>query len=229
VPRARSWTDEQLTAAVAASRTLSEVCRRLGILPGKYDVLRRHIARLGLDASHLPRAGAGSPRTSRRYTDEDLIEAVRVEGTVHGVLRRLGYNPSGGMYRSVVAQIRKLDLDTSHFVGRSWARGRSRPSWRVKPLNELLVKGSTTRSGHIRTKLIAAGLKPAHCERCGLSEWQGEKLPLHLDHVNGDHTDNRLENLRILCPNCHSLTDTWCGRKGRPAYSNLAERQRLER
>jgi hypothetical protein len=172
VPRARSWTDEQLTAAVAESRTLSEVCKRLGILPGKYDVLRRHIARLGLDASHLPRAGAGSPRTSRRYTDEDLIEAVRVEGTVHGVLRRLGYNPNG-VYRSVVAQIRKLDLDIAHFVGRSWARGRSRPSWRVKPLSELLVKGSTTRSGHIRRRLIAAGLKPAHCERCGLSEWQG--------------------------------------------------------
>lgn len=223
MPRPRRWTDEQLAAAVAASRTLSEVCRRLGILPGKYDVLRRHIARLGLDAAHLPRAAAGSPRTGRRYRDEDLIEAVRSETTVHGVLRRLGYEPNGGMFRAVVAHIRSLDLDTSHFRGQRWAQGVRRPSGRTRSLPELLVRGSTIRSGALRRKLISAGLKPAHCETCGLTQWRGEPVPLHLDHINGDHTDNRLENLRILCPNCHAQTTTWCRPKAR---AGVLQRQR---
>jgi hypothetical protein len=217
MPRARSWTDEQLVAAVAASRNLSEVCRRLGIRPGKYDVLRAHIRRLGIDASHLPRASAGSPRTSRRFRDEDLIEAVKIERTVHGVLRRLGYSTSGGMFRYVVAHIRRLELDTSHFVGQRWARGLRRPSTKITPLDQLLVKGSTTTSGNLRRRLIAAGMKPAHCEECGLTEWRDNRLPLCLDHVNGDHTDNRLENLRILCPNCHAITETWCRRNVKPA------------
>lgn len=220
MPRARSWTDEQLVVAVAASQNLSEVCRRLGIRPGKYDVLRAHIRRLGIDASHLPRAGAGSPRTSRRFRDEDLVEAVKIERTVHGVLRRLGYSTSGGMFRYVVAHIRRLELDTSHFLGQRWARGLRRPSTKITPLDQLLVKGSTTTSGHLRKRLIAAGIKPAHCEECGLHEWRDNRLPLCLDHVNGDHTDNRLENLRILCPNCHAITETWCRRNREPAYSN---------
>jgi hypothetical protein len=103
-----------------------------------------------------------------------------------------------------------------------WARGRKLPK-RSIPLEQILVRGSTYRAnGKLRRRLIEAGLLDPKCSEGGLSTWRGHHLPLHLDHINGDHTDNRLENLRILCPNCHAITDTWCRRKKdrRPAYSN---------
>ena len=123
MPQARSWTDEQLTAAVAASRTLSEVCRRL-VRPGKYDMLRRHIARLGLDASHIPLSAGGVRQHRRSWSLEDLAEAVAASDSVSEVSRRLGYTPNGGVHRMIVGHIRSSGFDTSHFTGTRWARGR---------------------------------------------------------------------------------------------------------
>jgi 5-methylcytosine-specific restriction endonuclease McrA len=217
MPRARSWTDEQLADAVAASRTLSEVCKRLGIRPGKYDVLRRHIARLGLDASHIPWSGGGSRQHRRTWSLPDLAAAVVASDSVSEVSRRLGYTPNGGVHRMVLSHIRTSGLDTSHFTGTRWARGRTFPR-RSIPLEEVLVERSTYRANsRLRMRLIAAALLKPECAECGLTTWRGQPLPLHLDHINGDHTDNRLENLRILCPNCHALTDTWCRRNRKPA------------
>ncbi len=224
MPRLSRWTDDELTEAVRLSRSLGEICARLGLRPGggTYATLRRHIDRLGVDDAHLPKIVNGRVGPRRSWTDDDLRLAVAASSSVSDVVRRLGFKPSGGMHRFVKTHIARLALATDHFLGRGWARGRP-PSqgFRRQPLEEILVAGSTyMNTGRLRQRLIAEGLKPPHCEICGLATWRGEALPLQLDHVNGDHNDNRLENLRILCPNCHSLTHTWCGRKNRPAYSN---------
>jgi hypothetical protein len=213
MPRARRWTDDQLVAAVAASANLKEVCDALGLWAGggTYRTLERHMVRLGVDTSHLAERIGQSPR-QRRWTDEQLIGAVAECSSYADVLRRLGCNVNGGMHRHLVTQLTRLGLDTSHFHGQAWARGRRFPLRNARPLEDILTIDSTY-TGHLRQRLVDGGLLPGRCQQCGITSWCGRDLTLHLDHINGNHTDNRLDNLRVLCPNCHSLTETYGRRK----------------
>ncbi len=78
----------------------------------------------------------------------------------------------------------------------------------------------------MKSRLMLAELKPPFCDSCGLEEWQGRPISLELHHINGDGYDNRLENLQLLCPNCHSQTDTWGGRnKGRGRRRDIPGRR----
>jgi hypothetical protein len=148
--------------------------------------------------------------------DHQLVEAVAASRSISEVARRLGYKVSGGVHRWLKVAIRVRRLDTSHFLGQAWARGTfgCRPQ---RSLEDILTANSTFPASRLRQRLISEGLKPAHCENCGIDEWMSQPLPLHLDHVNGDHMDNRIENLRILCPNCHAPTTTWCRQRSAPA------------
>ena len=91
-------------------------------------------------------------------------------------------------------------------------RGVISPRPRLEPLEALLGRDRRRNRHHVKLRLLGAGLKEHRCEQCGLSEWRRRPLSLELHHVNGDGRDNRLENLLLLCPNCHSQTDTWGGR-----------------
>ena len=182
----------------------------LDLKPGKqtYHSLRTHIRRLELDAPHLKMLpGRNLVGGEVRWTDDDLRVAVRESTTMSGVLRSLGYRPSGGTHRYFVGHIRRLQVDTTHFKGQGWAKGSRREVTTVLPLEQLLVKGSLRSGASIRKRLVAAGLKEDRCEDCGRTDWLGQPLRLELHHSNGEHTDNRLENVRILCPNCHSVAE----------------------
>ena len=227
MPRARSWTDDQLIDVVAGADTWSDVVRGLGLTHGgrTYGVLRARAVALDIDTSHLLDLVDGRPRTRRRFTDEELSEAVARCNTLSAVMRTLGYEPSGGMHRFIKAHVERLGLDTTHFVGQGWARGLAgRGGFNKRPLEELLVKGSSIGGSRLLRRLMKEGLKEPSCEECQRARWRGQPIPLHLDHINGDPTDNRLENVRALCPNCHALTPTYCGRnRGRVAELAYAQ------
>lgn len=150
-------------------------------------------------------------RSYRNYTDNDLREAVRASVSIAGVLRKLGLVPAGGNYHNIHILVQGLGLNTSHWTGQGHRKGSHSPV-ASNPIEKLLVRGRMVNSNHLKIRLIKEGYMKDECSECKLHEWRGKPLVLHLDHRSGDRSDNTLENLRLLCPNCHSQTKTYCGR-----------------
>jgi hypothetical protein len=152
----------------------------------------------------------------RNYTDDELIKAVAESFSLAEVLRKFDIRPAGGNYDTVKRRIAGLKLDTSHFTGKNWSKGKKSRAVRLRPWEDILVENSTYMStAHLRERLLREGVFPHRCVSCGLSEWLERPIPLEIDHVNGDRRDNRLGILRLLCPNCHALTDTYRGKNKR--------------
>ena len=157
-----------------------------------------------------------------KYTHEQLREAVRTSGSIRQALKKLDVAPYGGNYATFKKAVKHFEIDTSHFHGKLWNMGdhtghlkRVRPA--PLPLEEILVKDSDYQSYKLKNRLLKAGIKEHRCEMCNITEWLGKEAPLELDHVNGDRRDNRLLNLRVLCPNCHATTSTYRGKNRKRA------------
>ncbi|WP_338931411.1 HNH endonuclease signature motif containing protein [Streptomyces netropsis] len=201
------YTYELLVEAALASTTYGEAVRWCGgtSTPGSRSYIRVKMAEAGVDTSHFT--------TGRvRHTEARLRELVATSHSVSEVVRRLGISPVGGNQAHIGRRIAALGLDTAHFSpGR---RGRPKGT-----LGNRLTLGSPSDGrvpgDRLRRALLETGADES-CAECGNgTEWNGEPLRLEVDHINGNWWDNRPENLRFLCPNCHAVTDTYRGRKRR--------------
>lgn len=210
-----AYSRERLEEAARGARTLSEALGRLGVDPGSStrDYVRARMKKFGVDTSHFEREGA-------KWTREILESAVAPSRSVNDVLRKLGLDPVGGHHAHIARRIKAYGIDTSHFTPVVRTE-RMRHNQRRRTAEEILVEDTSTDtrrtpSSRLKRAMGELGVEE-HCALCGIEPvWLGESLPLEVDHIDGDWRNNRIENLRLLCPNCHSTTDSYRGRgKGR--------------
>lgn len=222
--RPRSYTDEDLIEALGHARNYPELCRALDLSPvsGTYRRLRARARELGrpipsdwsrpgrLGADGVPRRRSDRTRPNQlnhsiEYPEEALRVSLSTATSLADAIRALGDGPTAVTYARLKRGIERYGLDIGHLE-------RPRRGTARRPLKDLLVEGVRAKGSVLRQRLVEEGLRDHRCERCDRTHWGGVAIPLELDHINGDRTDNRPANLRLLCPNCHALTPTYRGR-----------------
>lgn len=154
-------------------------------------------------------------KPKKKYLKENFEVIVKKSRSLKEVLENLEILCRGGSYATVKKYIKLYDIDTSHFYTKEELYNKTighyiKNKWK-KGLNEILVENSSYKNtSNLKKRLYKEGLKERKCEECGQNEdWRGKKMSLILDHINGNPTDNRIENLQILCPNCNAITETF--------------------
>ncbi len=137
-----------------------------------------------------------------RYTKELLAPIVIDCLNWSQVCRKLGVKEATGAQTHVKKRCMDFGIDFSHFTGKVWRKGKKFPNKR--PIEDYFKRNRFISSHSFKLRLIKEGIKKDECENCKYSEWMGERIVLELDHINEDHFDNRLENLKVLCSNCHA-------------------------
>jgi hypothetical protein len=151
-----------------------------------------------------------------KYTIDQAKEAITSSVSFREVLRKLGLAEAGGNYKTIKALVKEYQVPTEHWTGKGHLKGKTH-TWSPKQkFEDILVENSTYTSTHkLKNRLLKEGLFERKCYECGLTEWRGHPIPIELEHKNGINTDHRLENLTLLCPNCHAQTSTYRGKNKR--------------
>ena len=166
--------------------------------------------------------------TKHNITKEELESAIKVSTTHSETLRYLKLPTHGSVFAKIKKMILLYNIDTSHFGGYSWRRGKTIIDDRrlsKHTIEEIFSRNSPSSSNYVKKLIKKESLISYVCNKCkNGGEWMEEKLTLQLDHINGEKTDHRLENLRWLCPNCHSQTETY-GSKNSKKQKSISDEE----
>jgi Zn finger protein HypA/HybF involved in hydrogenase expression len=148
-----------------------------------------------------------------KYTKEQFKEACKQAKSYRNVMSQLGLKEAGGNYATIKKKIVEFQIDISHFTGKGWNKDLNFKPNPPLPISQILVSNSNYQSHKLRKRLLKEGYFEYKCYSCNMIEWVNQPITLELEHIDGNHTNNQIENLTLLCPNCHALTSTWRGRK----------------
>lgn len=205
------YTKAAFEDAIKTCKNIREILLKLGVVAegGNYKSFYRAAKRWNIDVSKF------SHGSHNRYnwTEEQVRNAIKISKSVCATLSVLNAPNNGTTNSRIKKIIKQYSIDISHFTGQGWSAGKK---FGYKfPIESYLIKHDEPKmsSHELKNRLIGEKIMEHKCSRCGITEWNGLKTPIELDHIDGNHNNNLLENLRLLCPNCHAQTDTYRGRK----------------
>lgn len=200
---------ELLEKTVKRSNNFADLTRNLGLSIHSYWFVKLKLQKFGIDYSHFRQY------CYHKYSKEDLEQAVKLSFSYMGVARCLDIAPVGGNTCHLRDRIKESDIDVSHFLGQAHNKGRvSKKRKSAKDILKVYPKGFRRIKALLLRRALTELGREKKCEKCGLGEkWENELLRLHIDHIDGIYLNCLENNLRYLCPNCHSQTKTF-GNKG---------------
>lgn len=208
---------------VNSSRSWTELYQALGLNPRNSRACKSVQTYV---QANFPSSSLIKERRRGTVNDTEFATLVMESTSAREIMIKAGWTVCGSAYSMVWKRIDRLSLDTSHFLGRGHSAGKKAHNRR--DIREYLIKDCYSISSHmLKLRLIKEGIKEHRCERCNLTEWEGQPIPITLDHINGDHHDNTLSNLRILCPNCHHQTSTFGARNRKALRQKRMERNSI--
>jgi hypothetical protein len=152
-----------------------------------------------------------------KYSEEELKIAINSSFSWRETLSKLGVFGNEDNRNKARDRANQFRISFSHFLGKASWKGKDNPFLSKDPKYLLILSDKGTKSHYLKMRLIRYGYKKHQCEKCQATSWQGQELPIELHHINGNKKDNRLENLQILCPNCHAQTPNYTAKNKKSA------------